>query len=90
MIPLLVNKVYSDESELQYAYNELPFACPPSGRTKTGRFASGASISLNLGEVLRGDRITVSDYELRMGQDEEARFLCEKEVDSAGIQRTRL
>lgn len=90
MIPLLVNKVYSDESELQYAYNELPFACPPSGRTKTGRFASGASISLNLGEVLRGDRITVSDYELRMGQDEEARFLCEKEVDAAGIQRTRL
>lgn len=89
-IPLLVNKVYSDESELQYAYTELPFACPPTGRVKAGRFASGASISLNLGEVLRGDRITVSDYELRMGHDDEAHFLCEKEVDAAGIQRTRL
>lgn len=89
-IPLLVNKVYSDESELQYAYTELPFACPPAGRVKAGRFSSGASISLNLGEVLRGDRITVSDYQLAMGRDEEAKFLCSKEVDAAGIQKTRL
>lgn len=88
-IPLLVNKVYSDKSELQYAYAELPFACPPTGRIKTGRFTSGASISLNLGEVLRGDRITVSDYELVMGRDEEARYLCAKEVDLEGLERTR-
>ncbi|KAL1612657.1 hypothetical protein SLS60_000886 [Paraconiothyrium brasiliense] len=89
-IPLLVNKVYSEESELQYAYTELPFACPPTGRVRTGRFSSGASISLNLGEVLRGDRITVSDYQLALGRDEEARYLCSKEVDAAGIQKTRL
>ncbi|KAJ4292605.1 Histidine kinase osmosensor [Kalmusia sp. IMI 367209] len=37
-IPLLVNKVYSDESELQYDYLSLPFACPPTGRIKAGRF----------------------------------------------------
>ncbi|KAJ4358116.1 uncharacterized protein N0V89_002695 [Didymosphaeria variabile] len=89
-VPLLVNKVYSEESELQYAYTELPFACPPTGRVRAGRFSSGASISLNLGEVLRGDRITVSDYRLALGRDEEAKYLCSKEIDAAAIQKTRL
>lgn len=88
-IPLFVNKVYSEKSELQYKYTELPFVCPPTGRVKTGRFTSGASLSLNLGEVLRGDRITVSDYELIMGTDEEARYLCSQKVDRAGLDRTR-
>lgn len=83
-----MNKIYSDTSELQYAYTELPFACPPTGRIRGGRFTSGASISLNLGEVLRGDRITVSDYDLVMGRDEEARYLCAKEVDAEGLRRT--
>ncbi|KAH7394514.1 putative multispanning membrane protein [Pyrenochaeta sp. MPI-SDFR-AT-0127] len=88
-IPLLVNKIYSDNSELQYAYTELPFVCPPTGRIKTGRFTSGASISLNLGEVLRGDRIIVSDYELVMGVDEEVRYLCSRELDIDGLRRTQ-
>lgn len=88
-IPLLVNKVYSDNSELQYAFTELPFVCPPTGRIRTGRFTSGASISLNLGEVLRGDRITVSDYELVMGTDEEARYLCSHTMDEEGLKRTK-
>ncbi|KAF2203345.1 multispanning membrane protein [Delitschia confertaspora ATCC 74209] len=88
-IPLFVNKLYSDHSELSYAYSELPFVCPISGRNKVGRFTSGASLSLNLGEVLRGDRITVSDYELVMGNDEEARYLCSHTVDRAGLKRTR-
>jgi transmembrane 9 superfamily protein 2/4 len=88
-IPLFVNKVYSDNSELQYAYTELPFVCPPTGRIRTGRFTSGASISLNLGEVLRGDRITVSDYELIMGTDDEARYLCNRTIDADGLMRTK-
>jgi transmembrane 9 superfamily protein 2/4 len=88
-IPLFVNKVYSDNSELQYAYTELPFVCPPTGRIRTGRFTSGASISLNLGEVLRGDRITVSDYDLIMGTDDEARYLCSHTIDADGLKRTK-
>jgi transmembrane 9 superfamily protein 2/4 len=88
-IPLFVNKVYSDNSELQYAYTELPFVCPPTGRVRTGRFTSGASISLNLGEVLRGDRIVVSDYELVMGTDNEARYLCSHTIDADGLKRTK-
>lgn len=89
IIPLFVNKVYSDHSELQYKYTDLPFVCPPTGRVRGGSFTSGASLSLNLGEVLRGDRIIASDYELVMGNDEEARYLCSQTVDRAGLKRTK-
>ncbi|KAF2494110.1 endomembrane protein 70 [Lophium mytilinum] len=89
-IPLFWNKVYSDNTELQYAYSELPFVCPPTGRTHTGSgLISGATLSLNLGEVLRGDRIMVSDYELVMGNDEEARYLCSHEIDRNGLKRAK-
>ncbi|KAF2006551.1 endosomal membrane protein [Amniculicola lignicola CBS 123094] len=88
-IPLFVNKVYSDTSELHFAYASLPFVCPPTGRIRAGGFIAGSSVSLNLGEILRGDRITVSDYELVMGNDEEVRYLCSKTIDRAGIRRTR-
>lgn len=42
-------------------------------------------MTLNLGEVLRGDRIMVSDYELRMLEDGEAHYLCSKKVDRNGV-----
>lgn len=83
-----MNKVYSDNTQIQYAYSELPFVCPPSGRQRHGTgLTSGSNIGLNLGEVLRGDRIMVSDYELEMGKDEEARYLCSQKVDSAGLKK---
>lgn len=81
--------MYSDYSELQYAFTELPFVCPPTGRIRAGRLTSGTSISLNLGEVLRGDRIVVSDYELVMGVDEEARYMCSQTIDLDGIHRAK-
>ena len=83
-----MNKVYSDNTQIQYAYSELPFVCPPSGRPRPGTgLISGSNVALNLGEVLRGDRIMVSDYELEMGKDEEARYLCSQKVDRAGLRR---
>ncbi|RDW69782.1 putative multispanning membrane protein [Coleophoma cylindrospora] len=89
-IPLLVNKVYSDNTQLQYAYYDLPFVCPPTGtRHANTNFLSGQSISLNLGEVLRGDRIMTSDIELVMGQDQECNFLCSKTVDRRDLKRAR-
>ncbi|KAK7557068.1 endomembrane protein 70, partial [Phyllosticta citricarpa] len=87
-IPLFVNKVYSDNTQLQYAYSELPFTCPPSGRRSAGSHG-GSTLSLNLGEVLRGDRIVLSDYELVMGVDEEVRYLCSKKVDKHGLEKAR-
>ncbi|KAI4240627.1 MAG: hypothetical protein L6R40_004994 [Gallowayella cf. fulva] len=87
-IPLQVNKVYSDRSQLQYAYYDLPFVCPPTGKKHAGH-ASGRSISLNLGEVLRGDRIMTSDYDIAMGQDQECQYLCSHRTDRQGVKRAR-
>jgi transmembrane 9 superfamily protein 2/4 len=83
-----VNKVYSDSTQIQYAYSELPFVCAPSGRQRPGTgLISGSNIALNLGEVLRGDRIMVSDYELEMGKDEASRYLCSQQVNRDGLER---
>ncbi|MCJ1378908.1 hypothetical protein MMC17_002007 [Xylographa soralifera] len=87
-VPLHVNKVYSDNTQIQYAYYDLPFVCPSTGKKHAG-IASGRSVSLNLGEVLRGDRIMTSDYDLVMGQDQECRHLCSHETDRAGIKRAQ-
>lgn len=85
-IPLLVNKIFSDHTQLQYAYFDLPFVCPPTGQ-KHGNspFGSGHSVSLNLGEILRGDRIMTSDFELVMKQDVGCRALCTREVDREAV-----
>lgn len=89
-IPLMVNKVYSDNTQLQYAYYDLPFVCPPTGQHKAGTgLLSGQSISLNLGEVLRGDRIMASDIELAMTKDKPCTFLCNKEMSTSDLRRTR-
>ncbi|WPH04978.1 Hypothetical protein R9X50_00787600 [Acrodontium crateriforme] len=85
-IPLFVNKVFSDNTQIQHAYSELPFVCNPSGRPRPGTgLISGSNVALNLGEVLRGDRIMVSGYELAMGKDEEARYLCSQTIDRAAL-----
>ncbi|ODH45344.1 hypothetical protein ACO22_00068 [Paracoccidioides brasiliensis] len=85
-IPVLVNKIFSDNSQLQYAYFELPFVCPPTGQKRgSSPFGSGHSISLNLGEVLRGDRIMTSDFDVVMGKDVECQFLCVRKVDRKGV-----
>ncbi|CAJ2513604.1 Uu.00g017230.m01.CDS01 [Anthostomella pinea] len=88
-IPLLVNKVYSDNTQLQYAYYDLPFVCPPTGKTRGSGLLSGQSISLNLGEVLRGDRIVTSDVDLTVGQDTECSFLCNQEVTRKDLKRAK-
>ncbi|KAF4587319.1 Nonaspanin (TM9SF) [Ophiocordyceps camponoti-floridani] len=89
-VPLLVNKVYSDNTQLQYAYYDLPFVCPPTGHAgaKAGLF-SGQSVPLNLGEVLRGDRIKASDMEIVMGRDTACTFLCTRRLPRADLERTR-
>ncbi|EEP78654.1 conserved hypothetical protein [Uncinocarpus reesii 1704] len=89
-IPVFVNKIFSDDSQLQYAYFDLPFVCPPSGKKHgTSAFASGHSISLNLGEVLRGDRIRISDFEVTMGKDVSCQLLCHKEINRNDVKRAR-
>ncbi|KAF3129820.1 hypothetical protein TWF703_008558 [Orbilia oligospora] len=76
-IPLQFNKITSDATELPYSYSELPFICKPKRGAK--------NVGLNLGEVLRGDRIVESDYELVMGKTELCKFLCDVEIGSASL-----
>lgn len=81
LVPLMVNKAYSDNTQLQFAYTDLPFTCSPTGEHKAGGgLLSGQSVPLNLGEVLRGDRIITSDMELVMTKNTPCTLLCNKEV----------
>ncbi|KAI9489321.1 hypothetical protein BDB00DRAFT_843884 [Zychaea mexicana] len=73
-VPLLVNKIVSENTQLPYAYSELSFVCNAAGAD------GGKRTWLNLGEVLRGDRLVASDLELRMGQDMKCETLCIKTV----------
>ena len=85
----MVNKFYSDNTQLQYAYYDLPFVCPPAGRWHGSGLLSGQTIPLNLGEVLRGDRITASDMNLEVSSDTECNFLCICNVTRADVKRAR-
>lgn len=78
-VPLNVNKVTSDATQLPYAYYDLPFVCQPSSKVK--------NMGLNIGEVLRGDRIWGSDYELHQNVGVQCETLCEKKVDKSDLER---
>ncbi|KAF9351970.1 hypothetical protein BGX26_010116 [Mortierella sp. AD094] len=73
-VPLYVNKIFSEKSPLPYAYADLPFLCDKPKDAKKAW--------LNLGEVLRGDRISTSDYELVVGKDIPCKILCRKSVSA--------
>ena len=51
----------------------LPFCQPETLET----------VAENLGEVLRGDKIMNSNYELKMGVEETCKILCKKELTAA-------
>lgn len=89
MVPLWLNKVSSERTHLPYAYSELSGVCKPKEAT---------TVSLNLGEILRGayscrfelilgDRISRSDYDLKMGQDVECGHLCDVSLDKAAAKQ---
>ena len=57
-------------SRLPYEYYMLPFCQPDQMET----------VAENLGEVLRGDKIMNSNYELKMSVEETCKILCRKEM----------
>lgn len=67
---LKVNKLSSIKTQLPYQYYSLPY-CRPE---KIIPFAE------NLGEVLRGDRIENSLYQMKMRVDEQCKVLCRIEA----------
>lgn len=76
-VDLLLNKVESDNTQLPFSYRRLPFVCP------------GAldPIPLTLGEILKGDRIWNSLYDLRFGLDAPCVRLCDLVSKESGISR---
>lgn len=78
-VPLYVNKVSSNHSPLPYSYFQLPFVCE--------LLKDVSSVSLNLGEILRGDRIRESNYDLVMKKDTKCADLCKVTVDKAALLR---
>jgi len=74
-VPLKVNKIDSVRTQLPYAYYELPFCKPSEIR----------DVSENLGEILRGDRIENSLYELKMGKEESCKVLCKQKYTKEEI-----
>lgn len=55
-VQLDVNKIFSKNAQLPFAYSELEFVCQPKGPVKR--------TWLNLGEILRGDRLVSSDFQV--------------------------
>jgi transmembrane 9 superfamily protein 2/4 len=47
--------------------------------------AGDSSITLKLGEILRGDRITLSDYDLILGQNRQTQHICTVTVDERNV-----
>ena len=68
VVKLQVNKLTSTKTQLPYEYYMLPFCRPDTLET----------VAENLGEVLRGDKIMNSNYELKMGVEETCKILCKK------------
>uniref|UniRef100_A0A1W7R9E1 Transmembrane 9 superfamily member n=1 Tax=Hadrurus spadix TaxID=141984 RepID=A0A1W7R9E1_9SCOR len=63
-------KMTSTQTQLPYDYYSLPLCRPKNGTIYK---------SENLGEVLRGDRIVNTPYEVHMKVDSACRLLCNKE-----------
>lgn len=68
-------KMTSIHTQLPYEYYSLPFCLPKEG------VAGIHYKSENLGEVLRGDRIVNTRYDVRMGQNTPCSLLCNSKVD---------
>ena len=67
-------KMTSAKTQLPYEYYSLPFCQPADGITYQ---------TLNLGEVLRGDRIVNTAYDVKMGNRVDCQVLCEIDIDEA-------
>ena len=71
MVNIKVNKLSSVKTQLPYEYYHLPF-CKPE------KIINSAE---NLGEVLRGDRIENSMYQIEMRMDEYCKVLCKVPIN---------
>jgi len=80
-VPLFANKIgpYHNPSET-YQYYNLPFCTPKDGKEY---------ILEDLGEVLEGDRLVNTPYDIKFQEDIENRVLCTRELNEKDLDRFR-
>lgn len=76
-VPLKVNKLTSVHTQLPYKYYSLPFCHPKKIRDEAE----------NLGEILRGDRIENSLYNISMNVNEDCKVLCKRTYSESEVNR---
>ena len=79
-VEIKVNKLTSTRTQLPFEYYALPFCQPETIE----------NVAENLGEVLRGDRIMNSNYDVKMGVEETCKILCRKELTQPEIKEFAL
>jgi len=80
LLPLLVNRLDSTESILPYDYYHFDFCeMGESADEVTAKPKVGAKVSENLGQILLGERIRHSPYEIRMREDMYCQPLCRRQ-----------
>jgi transmembrane 9 superfamily protein 2/4 len=79
-VDLLVNTVVSDKSNIPYSYYNLPFICPASNKVKP--------VHMSLTEILSGNKLMQSDYNLKFGNDEPCIRLCDRIMNQRNIKRS--
>lgn len=67
-VDLKVNKLWSAKTQLTYDYYSLP-VCKPDNPNRERE---------NIGQILVGDRIMSSDYQLTFGHNTACNYLCDK------------
>lgn len=78
-VPLSVNKIVSSQVDAPISYYDLPFVCrPEDGVAKT---------ALSMDEILRGDRILTSDFQMKMLSNDPCHVLCTTQLDAHSIQK---
>eukprot|EP00039_Didymoeca_costata_P004086 m.71244 g.71244 ORF g.71244 m.71244 type:complete len:673 (-) comp12228_c0_seq1:228-2246(-) len=77
LVPLLVNRLDSTESIIPYDYYHFDF-CEMGENPLTGEHnpKEGANVAENLGQILMGERIRHSPYEIRMLEDVICKPVC--------------
>jgi len=75
-VPLKVNKLDSVKTQLPYKYYDLKF-CQPAAIQDENE---------NLGEILSGDVIETSPYEIRMRIPEQCKILCKQGMTKADLE----
>ena len=73
-VELKVNKLTSVKTQLPYGYYTLPFCKPVAGIVESVE---------NLGEILAGDLIENSPYDIRMSENANCKLLCKQTLGQA-------